>query len=113
MWRLATLRLRREWSKFICAGVTNQGGLHWRSPAEIASLWQNAVHRLRLDGHGGRGSLCDKYRYSGIDFGNLNYGEPRNLLSTVKYTLRARTAAVPPQARRRCSPPFQPPQQGR
>ncbi|MGV8267940.1 hypothetical protein ACV334_35055, partial [Pseudomonas aeruginosa] len=27
------------------------------------------------------------YYYSGIDFGNLNYGEQRNLMFTVKYSL--------------------------
>jgi len=32
-------------------------------------------------------NLFDKYYYSGIDFGNLNYGEPRNLMFTVKYSL--------------------------
>ncbi|MCJ1878136.1 TonB-dependent siderophore receptor [Pseudomonas nitroreducens] len=32
-------------------------------------------------------NIFDKYYYSGISFGNLNYGEPRNLMFTVKYSM--------------------------
>lgn len=32
-------------------------------------------------------NVFDKYYYSGISFGNLNYGEPRNLMFTVKYSM--------------------------
>ncbi|MCV4132008.1 hypothetical protein OD762_15520 [Pseudomonas aeruginosa] len=57
----------------------------------------------RIDTRLNFNNLSGKSCYSGIDFGSLNYGEPRNLMSTVKYRLRHRAAAVPPQARRRCS----------
>ncbi|XEG75502.1 TonB-dependent siderophore receptor [Pseudomonas sp. abacavir_1] len=32
-------------------------------------------------------NIFDKYYYSGISFGNLNYGEPRNLMFSVKYSM--------------------------
>ncbi|UUY08536.1 TonB-dependent siderophore receptor [Pseudomonas sp. J452] len=32
-------------------------------------------------------NLFDKHYYSGIDFGNLNYGAPRNAMFSVKWTL--------------------------
>ncbi|HBN8985973.1 TPA: TonB-dependent siderophore receptor [Pseudomonas aeruginosa] len=41
----------------------------------------------RIDTRLNFNNLFDKYYYSGIDFGNLNYGEPRNLMFTVKYSL--------------------------
>lgn len=32
-------------------------------------------------------NLFDKHYYSGISFGNLNYGAPRNAMFSVKWTL--------------------------